>query len=121
MNLTENEMMKLAEKVYQGRDCAINEKGILIRGSYKETPGEPDVWQKHFYFSPSLTGSDEQQAQACDVIVAAFNVPREAELHKYDGGGFWFMAGNYGKWKSSGECSDPLTAAARALLSQEPS
>jgi hypothetical protein len=68
MNLTENEMLELAEKVYQGRDCSINEKGILIRGSYKETPGEPDVWQKHFYFSPSLTGEDWQAVQAVAVL-----------------------------------------------------
>lgn len=117
MNLSVDEMLRLARKVYPDKDGHIGPDGIEIYA--------PDKFRRHHdIFNPSLTGEDWQKAQALDCIMAAWALPGMLDLSKHpDGSGFYFVYEDDKRQciDATPDAPDLFEASARALLGKEQS
>lgn len=78
MNLSVDEMLRLARKVYPGRLVSDDLYGNIVM--FTEADG---VVTGRSFFLPSLTGEDWQVAQALDCIVAAENSPQHQQYRDH--------------------------------------
>ena len=107
---TADEMLAVARHVYPKMYTSINDAGDGVIFSANGA----GVWAD---FSPSLTGTDREQADACQCIVAAFSSPGVFEC-KIDQHGKWF----FWYWGANGcayttKPGDLLSASISAILS----
>jgi hypothetical protein len=95
MNFTAEQMLSVAElitgKPHQALKMAYGYRIVSPNVIKLSDYGFSFPADEEFYeFKPSLIGSRQERAQACDVIVAAFKLPNFRDFHRIRGGTYRF-------------------------------